>query len=175
MDFRRIQELLRTARSGQIQQILATVLAIITAIGGLGLVGSTNNSPAGSSSTTPSDTGKADDPSSSGVPLASLMDNNWAEVGEVRIDGKQYNNAISYRSHGVANFKLGSRYSTLKVTVVNTQKPAGPAKLTIAGYTYTLQEGEARRVLPPIKVSNIDTLTTKAEGGKLVLVDARLY
>lgn len=166
--------MLRIARSGQIQQILATVLAIITAIGGLGIAGSSNNG-GGSAISVPGVTDEGTTaPTGKGVPLAEVEDYGNAIKGKVVVGGKTYDNAWKFDGYDRHRFVLNGNYNTLTATIVFLDEASrAEASFEIGNKNYTLNKENPRRNIS-LNVRNVTELKAYSRG-QFALVNARLY
>lgn len=178
MDTRQFQEILKAVTGGQIQQILAAVLAIITALGGLGVVGSSSaDGGSGSAFVNPVDDGEPA-PTGNGVLLSSVPDSGEAVKGNVTVGGKKYPNSWSFGAWDTHEFQLNKNYRTLTATVgIVDGSPARPAEFRIGGNTFAVNKDNPTRDIR-ISVSDFNKLsaTTYNLGDtRIALYNARLH
>lgn len=172
--------MLRTVRSGQIQQILAAVLAIITAIGGIGIAGSSQGGNGGNNGSVvaPGDDGTAvPKPSGQGILLSTVPDNGEAVKGKVVVGGMEYSNAWSFENWEDHNFELNSEYSVLTASIGLVDGTEKREKtLHIGGKTFTVNAQNPTRTIR-ISVKDINTLKASSGGNstKIALYNARLH
>lgn len=188
MNSRQLQGLINSISGGQIQQILAAILAIITAIGGIGVVGSSEGGLGGGTNINrPSDTGTPVAPKGETFPLANVRDSGEAIKGNVVVGKKRYANAWTFGYGDDQVFQLNADYHTLTGSVgLVDGTPAKQMDLTFEArlasggnkyYTFTVNKNNPiREITVPVKdAESIRVYAGLVSQTNIALFDAHLH
>lgn len=180
MNSRQIQEILKAVTGGQIQQILAVVLAIITAVGGVATVGSSNGGISGGGGTNISTPGNDDQGNPVPVTrekvlLSTVSDSGGAVKGKVTAGGKQYQNGWLFDGFDNQHFQTNNEYHTLTATIqIADGNTEVQPRIVVNGYEYNLNKDNPSRTIT-VSVKDQNNVTIRSRGGKIAFYNAYLH